>query len=243
MVVSKSVAEGIHSELEEDTFLALGSSNAGSLRRLLFGSVPEKLIEQTEGVSIGVVRCEWPLLARLRARAEHFLDLNIPQLERGDRIELYERLQTGSLWNFDFFLLITLSTAIATLGLLQNSTAVVIGAMLVAPLMTPLLGAGLALVQSNLPLMKRSSRAVVFGFLCAFTVAGLVGILGGDSLTDEMLARGAPNLLGLGSCPLIGICSSSLHRPTRPICSFTRCGNLCRTSATDCNYRSLTCVG
>ena len=69
------------------------------------------------------------------------------------RIALVNQLQDESRWSFDFFALIALSTAIAALGLLQDSAAVVIGAMLVAPLMTPLLGAGLAVAQGNLPLV------------------------------------------------------------------------------------------
>ena len=46
--------------------------------------------------------------------------------------------------------MMALSATLASLGLLQDSTAVVIGAMLVAPLMGPLVAAGLALVQGNL---------------------------------------------------------------------------------------------
>ena len=67
----------------------------------------------------------------------------IPQLDRNDRIQLFRGLQVGSVAGMDFITLIALSTAIAALGLIQNSAAVVIGAMLVAPLMTPMLGAGL----------------------------------------------------------------------------------------------------
>ena len=98
-----------------------------------------------------MIRKARPITARLRARLAAWLDFSIPQLDREERIQLFKELQDGSSWNFDFFALIALSTAIAAFGLVQNSTAVVIGAMLVAPLMTPLLGAGLALVQGNYP--------------------------------------------------------------------------------------------
>ena len=47
-----------------------------------------------------------------------------------------------------------LAAMIATYGLLQGSTAVIIGAMLVAPLMGPLVASGLALVQGNLLLFR-----------------------------------------------------------------------------------------
>ena len=80
----------------------------------------------------------------------------LPVLDAEDRIDLFDRLQVGARWNVDFIMMISLSTAIASLGLIQNSTAVVIGAMVVAPLMTPLIGSGLALVQGNTLLFRDS---------------------------------------------------------------------------------------
>lgn len=56
-----------------------------------------------------------------------------PELSRADRIDLLERLKVGSDWDFDFALLTVLSTAIAAFGLINGSTGIVIGAMLVAP--------------------------------------------------------------------------------------------------------------
>ena len=111
--------------------------------------------------------------------------------------------------------LISLSTAIATLGLIQNSTAVVIGAMLVAPLMTPLLGAGLALVQANLPLLREASKAISLGFLSALTIGFVLGYGVPDvQLTAELQARGGPNLLDLGIAFLSGIAAA--HCVARP---------------------------
>lgn len=71
--------------------------------------------------------------------------------------------------------------------------------MLVAPLMTPLLGLGLALVQGNVMLAKISARSVSFGICVALLVGYLVGVVipGFDQPTEEMLARGGPGLLDL----------------------------------------------
>jgi uncharacterized hydrophobic protein (TIGR00271 family) len=92
-----------------------------------------------------------------------------------------------------------LSTIIAAIGLEQNSAAVVIGAMLVAPLMTPLLGMGLALVQGNPVLAGISLRAVLMGLGVSLLVGLLTGLLtpGFDEPTREMLGRGGPGLLDL----------------------------------------------
>ena len=65
-----------------------------------------------------------------------------PHLDSKERSTLYSNLNEDAVCNFDFLLMMCLSTSIAALGLLINSTAVIIGAMVVAPLMTPLIAAG-----------------------------------------------------------------------------------------------------
>jgi len=87
---------------------------------------------------------------------------------------------------------------IATGGLIQNSSAVMIGAMLVAPLMTPLLGAGLSLVQGNLVLLRTAMQSVIRGFILAVGIAFAIGWVWPDlHVTSEMAARGAPRVLDL----------------------------------------------
>ena len=87
----------------------------------------------------------------------------LPSLEAVDRVDLFDRLQAGARWNVDYILMMCLSTAIASLGLMQNSTAVVIGAMVVAPLMTPLIDAGLSLIQGNPIFFRDAMRAMGYG--------------------------------------------------------------------------------
>jgi uncharacterized hydrophobic protein (TIGR00271 family) len=84
------------------------------------------------------------------------------------------------------------------LGLLINSPAVIIGAMVVAPLMTPLIAAGCALVRGDLSLFYKSLRAMLLGSLVALGVSIVVGILiPNDTVTLEMLSRGKPDILDL----------------------------------------------
>lgn len=100
-----------------------------------------------------------------------------------------------------FASLMMLSTAIAVLGILADSTAVVIGAMLVAPLMFPVLGAAAAIVMGwPLRIIRRvllvavgSVLAVVLAAMISFVVPGHT-----DPLPAELLARTSPNLLDLG---------------------------------------------
>lgn len=100
-----------------------------------------------------------------------------------------------------FAALMTLSVLIAVMGLLADSTAVVIGAMLVAPLMSPVLGASAALVvgeprQFLRQLLVLSAGTAGAVALAAGTSLAFPGSM--DPLPAEVLARTSPNMLDLG---------------------------------------------
>ena len=84
---------------------------------------------------------------------------SFPNLDSEQRSTLFSSLDEGAVCDFDFMIMMCSSTAIAAFGLLINSPAVIIGAMVVAPLMTPLIAAGCALVRGNLPLFFKAIRA------------------------------------------------------------------------------------
>ena len=197
VVVGKDIQSEIKKEaaLGEYSLVLLGASNVGLIRKSLFGTLPEKMLTGDDSVTLAIAREAQPLGFQIRKRIEQILDLAVPQLEREARTELFARLQQQARWNFDFFVLMALSTTIASLGLIQGNTSVVIGAMLVAPLMTPLLGAALALVQGNLPLLSQSMRALTAGFLAALCIGMVIGIITGETtLSGELLSRGRPGL-------------------------------------------------
>lgn len=210
VVLNSNVNAAIQDVVAEGyDMLLLGQTHHGNLRRMLFGAVPERLMRSGENITIAVFKNAAPVGHRLRGAVEKWLSLRVPQLEREDRIALGENLQMNSQWNFDFMALICLSTAIASLGLILNSGAVVIGAMLVAPLMTPLLGSGLALVQGNLVMLQSAMKSVVLGFVCALIIGVVLGVVSPiEELTSEMRSRGGPNLLDLGVAFLSGVAAS-----------------------------------
>lgn len=211
VVLGDDVDEAIRAEVDEGGYglVLMGASDVSSVRRKLFGTIPDRVVLE-EKSTLAVIRRARPLGERVKERVGRAFDLTVPQLRREERINLFAELEGKSRWSFDFMALICLSTAIASLGLLQNSVAVVIGAMLVAPLMTPLLGAGLALVQGNGPLMRSSVKAIVYGFLMAVVIGVCVGALGKPmtGLTGEMLARGEPSLWDMGVGFLSGVAAS-----------------------------------
>ncbi|MGJ8676408.1 MAG: DUF389 domain-containing protein [Akkermansiaceae bacterium] len=219
VVLSSKVSAAISDELLSGEYglLLIGNTDAGTLRRKLFGTVPENLIKGDDGLSIGVIRAARPVGHRIREKFENTLNVTLPQLSRDERIQLFAEIEGKARWSFDFAALMVLATTIAGLGLLADSAAVVIGAMLVAPLMTPLLGGGLAVVQGNLPLWKRSQKAVLLGFFSALFIGLILGVIArcvGMGMTGELLARGEPTPLDLGVAFFSGIAASyCLARP------------------------------
>lgn len=109
-----------------------------------------------------------------------------------------------SLWKIaeptsDYYLLLLLSGSIASFGLLANSAATIIGAMIVAPLMGPILAIGYAIVAGNRRLLKRSLLSLSTGSLLTVTIAMLIGgVLGSIDPGSEIMGRTQPTLLDLG---------------------------------------------
>jgi uncharacterized hydrophobic protein (TIGR00271 family) len=118
---------------------------------------------------------------------------------------VYQDISEGSEPALRFYLMVTVSTLIASFGLVSNSTAVVIGAMLVAPLMTPIFGISLALVRGETGLLGRALRAEIVGVTAAVAMSFALGLLLGDfEPTSEMLSRTHPNLFDLLVAVLAG---------------------------------------
>ena len=140
---------------------------------------------------------------------------SFPTLGRDDRKALIERIEAGALGGIDFHVMMILASGLASLGLLEDSTAVVIGAMLVAPLMGPLIGAGLALTQGNLVLFRKSIGVALLGLLTGFAVSLAIGMLNpGFEPSLEIEARGNPDILDLGIAILSGfVAAYAFGRP------------------------------
>ena len=86
-----------------------------------------------------------------------------PSSQRRSSREVQAQLRDLSHPDFDFFLLVLLSSVIATLGLLIDSPAVIIGAMLVSPLMSPILDLGLASIRGDRSFAARCISALLRG--------------------------------------------------------------------------------
>ena len=87
------------------------------------------------------------------------------------------------------------ATFIASLGLNVNSTAVIIGAMLISPLMGPIMGVGLAVGMNDFELMKRSLKSNVVDMIFSVTTATIYFTFTPlDGVQSELLARTSPSI-------------------------------------------------
>jgi len=134
----------------------------------------------------------------------------MPKSVSNDRKEvIIKEITEGSTPAPRFYFMVVISTLIAANGLVANSPAVIIGAMLVAPLMTPIFGISLALVRSNGYLLASSLRAEIIGVSLSILLAFLLGLIPlSIDPTPEMLARIHPNLLDLCVAVLAGLAGS-----------------------------------
>jgi uncharacterized hydrophobic protein (TIGR00271 family) len=126
-------------------------------------------------------------------------------LQDAERRDIIDRLFPSGNPRRQFFTrfvsLMMLSTAIAVFGILGDSTAVVIGAMLVAPLMFPVLG-GAAAVVMGWPrrILSRALLVAAGSILAVILAAAISFVIPGATtpLPAELMARTSPNLLDLG---------------------------------------------
>lgn len=129
-------------------------------------------------------------------RALRWLRPTLTPVEQRDMLSRAAQMSEPSL---DYTVLVIIAAILASLGLLANSGAVIIGAMLVAPLMSPLVAFATAIAGGRPDLVGRATLALLEGFLLAFGVAVVAGLVSGSPLvTPEMQARGNPALIDMG---------------------------------------------
>lgn len=123
--------------------------------------------------------------------------LQIRKLEQAAKIR--RNITTGSLLTVPFLIMNGLATVVASYGLLANSVAVVIGAMIIAMLLGPIMGIALAMVDGDVGLLRKALTAEFAGAAMVVAIGALIGRIHFDlALTNEILSRTQPNLLDLG---------------------------------------------
>jgi uncharacterized hydrophobic protein (TIGR00271 family) len=197
VIVAESVVEGIVREAEDYDLVLLGASEAGLFDQFVFGSIPQQIAARVPKTAVIVRRYGGATEFWIRKLTRGLLRL-FPRLNVEEQLELREAMSDSARPGVNFFVLIVLSSIIATLGLLLDSAAVVIGAMLVAPLMSPILGFSLGMVLGDVRLVRLSIEAMFKGVALALVIAVLIGIVSPfKELTDEIIIRTQPTLVDL----------------------------------------------
>jgi len=205
VALASGVAEGILRETHQGYDLALiGATRESLVDRLLFGNLPQQLAIEAP-LPLIIVRRHDPTAVGALRRARWRLVNLLPQLTPDERLSVYRQVRHNARTNKDYYVMMTLAATIASLGMLLDSPAVIIGAMLMAPMMSALLGIGLGVVQGDAWLLRLAMRTVILGATLVMLVSALVGLaMPGSTITGAMLARGNPTLLDLAVALISG---------------------------------------
>lgn len=194
---SSTAAAVIQRESDYD-LIVIGQQTPRSLRRLESGQTLPEMVEAFKKPALVIRLAFTPFQEGIR-HIDWGIQLLVPNLEPEKRAQAYVRIRRNARPTREFYTLIFLASTIAAIGLLLNSAAVIIGAMLVAPLMSPIVGTGMALVLGEVRFLRMALSTVLKGVLLAVLVGVMVGALSLDSpLTPEILGRTQPGLLDLG---------------------------------------------
>ena len=121
-----------------------------------------------------------------------------PQTEETPQEVIRRSIQEHAALNVPYLLMNGLAAIVASYGLLENSVAVIIGAMIIALLLGPITGAALALVDGDYPLLRRALLAEVTGAALVLALSFTIGKIHADmSLGSEIVGRTSPSILDL----------------------------------------------
>lgn len=130
-------------------------------------------------------------------------------LTEKEKSEAVEHLISASSPRQDFFLMIILSMLMATFGLFLNSSAVIIGSMLIAPILSPILSLALGIVMADGKLISLSLYTLLKSVIFGVAAAALVALfLGQYSMTEEILVRTESSLPYVAIAVIAGLAAS-----------------------------------
>jgi uncharacterized membrane protein/nucleotide-binding universal stress UspA family protein len=186
LVQSATVVRGILNEAGKGYDLVLvGASHESYLDRVLFGNIPQAVAAHSSAPT-AVVKHRTRRMAMgswLRRAGWRLFDM-LPTLETREQTDVYKAIREGAEPKIDFFVMIALSSAIATFGLMQNSPAVLlaIGVALLFALIVPA-------IQPQSEILARTAPT-----LLDLGVALASGAAGGYALCRKEVSAALPGV-------------------------------------------------
>lgn len=187
---------------------------------------PVVLETQAEALSLSVGEKFWEKSASVKeikesVRVEHlpsdkemstYLGNSIPLFSHASQAQyaaLFSNLREESNLNSTFMILLILATFIATFGLYINSASVIIGAMLLAPLMQPIVGVSMGLLRRDIALFSNGVQSIVVGVSAVlFSAMTITWLLPLEQLTSEMNGRLSPTILDMFVAIISGVAAA-----------------------------------
>jgi len=130
-----------------------------------------------------------------------YLSKGLPLFEHASKEQyasLFAALREEGMLSSTFMILLILATMIATFGLFINSSSVIIGAMLLAPLMQPIVSLSMGVLRQDGSMQRHAVRTIGIGVTAVLMTAALIAFaLPMQRLTTEMAGRLSPTILDL----------------------------------------------
>ena len=130
----------------------------------------------------------------------------IPIAAESSFADLFTKLRSSAQIHTSYMLLLVVSVLMATIGLFQNSSPTIIGAMILAPLMAPIISFSMGAIRFDKALIFQSTKTIIYSILIALAASAfLAWALPFIHITQQMSMRTHPTLLDLAVAILSGI--------------------------------------
>lgn len=126
--------------------------------------------------------------------------------------DLFTQLRENSRPSQNYVVLMTLSVILATLGIFANSSPVIIGAMILAPLMSPIISLSMGVLRQDRSLIKKSLITVGIGLFIGYLFAIILTFITPiNDMNIEITSRIKPNIIDLGIAVISGAAGAYAH--------------------------------
>lgn len=148
-------------------------------------------------------------------KREELTKRKLPLLPRATTEEfqdLFTTLRENANTTSAFVVMMILSTVIATFGLFGNSSPVIIGAMILAPIISPIVSFSMGMVRYDINMLKKGSVTILIGTAVSLIfAAGVSLVIPLKLITSEIDARLSPTILDMGIAVASGLAAAYAH--------------------------------
>lgn len=172
-----------------------------SVRMIVSDATRQKVLDALQGALGGVENTHilvLPIDAALPRPVISDDQDQAAEKSRATREELYTTIEKGARLDGNYVLLVLLSTIVAAIGLIENNVAVIIGAMVIAPLLGPNIAFALGSALGDSRLMLAALRSILLGLGLAIVLSAAISVFWPTKLiSSELLLRTTVNLDGI----------------------------------------------